>query len=254
MGLRKKTKKILHRLGFRIYEIEKNKKLRPIYLQHKKLWQAQGGKIDREWPILDDYEDNAGVASGQYFHQDLLVARYIYEAKPDRHIDIGSRIDGFVAHVAVFREIEVLDVRPLPPNAHKNIIFRQADLMKDVEEAQTDSVSCLHALEHFGLGRYGDTIDVNGHIKGLQNIVKLLKPQGTLYVSFPIGKSDQVHFNAHRVFHPKSITKYDFIKNSLELKNFDYVDDEGQLHLNADLDEPEGKLRYGCGIYTFTKL
>lgn len=253
MGLRKKTKKLLYALGFRIYEVEKKRRLQPIYLKHKKQWQAQGGKIDRERPILDDYEDNAGVASGQYFHQDLLVARYIYETKPERHIDIGSRIDGFVAHVAVFREIEVLDVRPLLPTAHKNIIFRQADLMNDIKEAQADSVSCLHAIEHFGLGRYGDPIDVDGHTKGLRNIIKLVKPKGTLYVSFPIGAADAVHFNAHRVFHPESILKHDFVAEGLTLKNFDYVDDSGQLHVNTSLDLPEGKVSYGCGIYTFTK-
>jgi len=28
-------------------------------------------------------------------------------------VDIGSRVDGFVAHVASFREIEVFDVRPI---------------------------------------------------------------------------------------------------------------------------------------------
>ena len=38
-----------------------------------------------------------------------------------RHVDIGSRLDGFVAHVASFREIEVLDIRPLKVNKHKNI-------------------------------------------------------------------------------------------------------------------------------------
>jgi hypothetical protein len=30
-----------------------------------------------------------------------------------------------------------------------------------------DSLSCLHALEHFGLGRYGDPIDPRGHEKGI---------------------------------------------------------------------------------------
>ena len=80
--------------------------------------------------ILFDYSDNAGNYKGHYFHQDLLVANFIYEQNPKRHIDIGSRVDGFVAHVASFRKIEVIDVRSLTKSKHKNIQFRQMDFMK----------------------------------------------------------------------------------------------------------------------------
>ena len=65
--------------------------------------------------LLQDYSDNAGQNKGHYFHQDLLVAKMIYDTKPRRHIDIGSRLDGFVAHVASFREIEVFDIVAKPP-------------------------------------------------------------------------------------------------------------------------------------------
>src|SRR6266571_4786417 len=55
--------------------------------------------------IHDRYEQSAAV-SGHYFHQDLLVARRIFRRQPDNHVDVASRIDGFVAHVAAFRGIE----------------------------------------------------------------------------------------------------------------------------------------------------
>jgi hypothetical protein len=45
-----------------------------------------------------------------------------------KHVDIGSRVDGFVAHEASFREIEVFDVRPIS-TAVLGVVFRQADLM-----------------------------------------------------------------------------------------------------------------------------
>ena len=41
-----------------------------------------------------------------------------------------------------------------------------------------DSISSLHAIEHFGLGRYGDPIDYYGHIKAISNITKMLKKMG----------------------------------------------------------------------------
>ena len=80
-------------------------------------------------PIFTDYDDQAGSATGHYFHQDLLVASFIHNKNPLRHIDIGSRIDGFIAHVASFRSIEVMDVRDLKGTGHENISFIKADLM-----------------------------------------------------------------------------------------------------------------------------
>ena len=69
------------------------------FYKDKKQWLEQGGKITREFRILSDYADSAGIVKGHYFHQDLLVARLIHDHNPKRHIDIASRIDGFVAHV-----------------------------------------------------------------------------------------------------------------------------------------------------------
>lgn len=225
----------------------------PMFRKHKKEWLAQGGKITHNYMILDDYRGSAGTAKGHYFHQDLLVANFIFKDNPKRHIDIGSRVDGFVAHVASFRKIEVIDIRPLPQSEHKNIQFNQADLMKPQDIGETESLSCLHAIEHFGLGRYTDPIDVNGHEKGINNLVKLVKQGGRLYISFPIGYEDEVHFNAHRVFHPKSILAIPSIAENMDLIRFDYIDDNGDLHLNTEVDSAVRKTKYGCGIYTFAK-
>lgn len=225
----------------------------PRYLSQKKEWLAKGGKITKGYRILTDYADTAGAARGHYYHQDLLVASFIAKANPERHVDIGSRIDGFVAHVASFREIEVFDIRALDESRHTNIKFVQKDLMDHNDDNITDSISCLHAIEHFGLGRYGDPIDPQGHFKGVKNIVRMLKPGGTLYISFPIGFADAVHFNAHRVFHPESIFEWEGIKGDFELQRFDWVDATGEINMNAKVSDAVDGVKYGCGIYTFKK-
>ncbi len=224
----------------------------PKYLADKAAFKKAGGIIAKTYPIYEDFKEQAGTATGHYFHQDLLVATFINKAKPTRHIDVGSRMDGFVAHVASYREIEVLDVRPLKDTGHPQIKFMQANLMElpNALIGACDSLSCLHALEHFGLGRYGDPIDPRGHLKGFDNFHRMLKTGGTLYVSFPIGKSE-VHFNAHRVFDPSEIL--DWSKERFELVRFDYVDDRGDLHCNASL-APPPQVHYGCGIYTLRKI
>jgi hypothetical protein len=122
--------------------------------------------------------------SGHYFHQDLVVAQKIFEAQSRRHVDVGSRIDGFVAHVATFRPIEIMDIRVVKSKV-PNISFLQGDLMKP-SDIRSDSLSCLHKIEHFGLGKYGGPIDPQGHLKGFENLVDMLEKGGTLEISFPI--------------------------------------------------------------------
>lgn len=240
--------------------VVRRRQLRPYrhilkYVSQYRLFQKLGGSITHNYPILREYDTQAGSASGHYFHQDLLAASFVHKSNPVRHVDVGSSIDGFVAHVASFRKIEVMDVRQLKSTGHDNIIFFQANLM-DKNNALpniADSVSCLHAIEHFGLGRYGDPIDPSGHIKGFNNLLRMLEPNGTLFISFPIGKANAVHFNAHRVFHPKDILTWSNADNKPELIRFDYVDDEGSLHLNVNLEAKDLDVEYGCGIYTFRK-
>ncbi len=228
----------------------------PRYLRERSSFRAKGGKITHTFPIFGDYLDGAGVASGHYFHQDLLVAGFINDAKPSKHIDIGSRVDGFVAHVAAFRPIEIVDIRDLPATNHPNINFLQADFMgEDLGQiGRADSVSCLHAIEHFGLGRYSDPINPNGHLVAFENLIKILEPGGVLYISFPIGNKNEVHFNAHRVFEPRDIFLWPGASKTLKFERFDYVDDRGELHRNFDvLAGSLPSITYGCGIYTFRK-
>ncbi len=228
----------------------------PRFFSEAREYIRLGGRIDRVFPIVFERTATAGSATGHYFHQDLLVANFIHRTRPNKHLDVGSRIDGFVAHVASFMSIDVLDVRQLPCTGHSNIQFVQTDLMKPIDPEwvdKYDSISCLHAIEHFGLGRYGDALDPEGYIKGFQNLLRLLKRGGRLYISIPIASENAVEFNAHRKFHPLDILGWPTNGHHINLTRFDYVDDAGNLHQNASLLNESLKFQYGCGIYTFEK-
>lgn len=226
------------------------------YIAHYYKFLKRGGAIKSIYPILTDYNAPAGIAKGHYFHQDLLVASFVFDNAPIRHIDIGSRVDGFVAHVASYRPIEVIDIRQLEGVGHDNISFLRLDIMNldDNYKEIADSISCLHAIEHFGLGRYGDQIDPMGHITGFKSILTMLKKNGTLYISFPIARSGGVYFNAHRVFNAKEILSWSNSENIVRLQRFDYVDDLGRLHRDVDISLNNINVEYGCGIYTFKKI
>jgi hypothetical protein len=207
-------------------------------------------------PCFDDKYSLKDVVSGHYFHQDLLVARKIFERNPQKHVDVASRIDGFVAHIATFRTIEIIDIRSMDVTI-PGVVFKKADIMSpDIDIMEyCDSLSCLHALEHFGLGRYGDPIDTLGYVHGFENLRRILKKGGILYVSVPIGK-ERIDFNAHRVFNISTIM--DMAKSSFELIGFSYVDDGGDLHENINLENSNIAsncgCNYGCGIFEYRKI
>ena len=206
-------------------------------------------------PCLGDRADQSGMAKGHYFFQDLYVARKIFERNPARHVDVGSRVDGFAAHVASFRTIEIFDIRPLQVNI-PTLIFRQANLMELHEElhACCDSLSCLHAIEHFGLGRYSDPIDLYGHVKGFESLSRIVKSGGMLYLSVPIGP-ERIDFNACRVFNLQTIQG--LAESSFALESFSFVDDAGNFHenvaLSPELIKENCGCDYGCGIFEFRK-
>jgi len=209
----------------------------------------------RKYPIIKDRFSQSGVMNGHYFHQDLYVARRIFTNNPVRHLDIGSRTDGFVAHVAVFRKIEIMDIRDQKSKV-RNITFRKADLMQLPDDMINafDSVSSLHAIEHFGLGRYGDPIDYFGYLKAIENITRILKPGGKFYFSVPIG-SQRIEFNAHRVFSVSYLL--DLFSENFILDSFSYIDDKGDFFEEVTLDQSEidrnWGCKYGCGIFELSK-
>jgi SAM-dependent methyltransferase len=200
-------------------------------------------------PIVGDKLDEAGSASGAYFHQDLWAARKIFARRPTRHLDVGSRIDGFVAHVLTFMPVEVIDIRPLT-NTVTGLKFIQEDgaSLATIPTGSAESVSSLHAVEHFGLGRYGDPIDPTATFAAMESLARVLKPGGYLYFSVPIGR-ERVAFNAHRIFAPTTVIDR---FTGLTLESFAAVDESGQLfdpgnpsdYVDAD---------YSCGLFEFRK-
>ncbi len=253
-----KTLYYLELLGFSPLKLFNSLRGLPFFLRDRLLLGGQlaasGGEFPfgAPYPCLEDRFSASGSAKGHYFHQDFLVARRVFARKPELHVDIGSRVDGLVAHIASFRKLEGFDVRPLPGRL-PNVEFRQADLMGALPPAfrgYCDSLSCLHALEHFGLGRYGDPVDAGGWRKGLENIYSILKPGGTFYFSVPIGPQ-RIEFNAHRVFSAAFLLEY--FGGKYEVRAFSYVDDAGDLHEDFKLDAASAAnscgCRFGCGIF-----
>ena len=200
------------------------------------------------YPVFDEMYSEAGDVS-DYLHQDLWAARKIYEARPKRHVDIGSRIDGFIAHLLVFMPVDYVDIRPLNREI-KNLTVIQADAvgLSLFEDSSLVSISTLSVAEHFGLGRYSDPIDPMGCFTFMSALARVLAPGGRLYFSVPVGR-ERVEFNAHRVFALQTVLAH---FRDLTLVSFSFIQDS-RLHENVSPGDFPSNSMDCCGLFEFTK-
>ena len=261
----------LEAFGFDFKKAIKAFRFVPRYFKSYRVLKLQSTSVDQNCnylscsnillnsPQLSDLSASAGSTKGHYFYQDLYVANLIYNIKPPFHFDIGSRVDGFIAHLLSFEQQVLLgDVRPLDIS-HPCISFQLIDLTNTCSvptKNKYKSISCLHSFEHMGLGRYGDPIDILGHFYALQSLVQLLHDEGILYLSHPFGSQSRIEYNAHRII-SLSEAKSLFDSVGLLIHDFAYVDDESVLHTglsypNIDFFGSYNMLN-GCAIWSLRK-
>ena len=224
-----------------------------------KLAKAQSIKIKGYYPILTDRFENAGLIDNHYFLQDIYVANKILSNNTTEHIDLGSSLN-FLGHLLSSDKIEkvtMLDVRPLSIKINKlDFIQTDATNLKEIKDASIKSISSLHALEHFGLGRYGDPIDPLSCFKAMNSMKRVLAPNGLLYISIPISTTDEVWFNGLRKFSPITIINQ---FKELELLEFSIIHDfkvytYNDKNISAMLEKNEISIDSSdCGIFIFKK-
>jgi SAM-dependent methyltransferase len=206
-----------------------------------RLGEAQYKSYDRYSP--------AGSGIGHYFHQDLWAARHVVKADGGMHVDVASRLDGFVAHVLTRRPVIYVDIRPLWCSV-AGLEYRRGSVLElPFPDDSVASLSCLHVIEHIGLGRYGEKVDPVADLAGAAELSRVLAPGGMLLVGTPVGV-ERLCFDAHRVYDPSTIlTAF----AGLTLQEFSLIDDGGARVIeNADFDHAR-RCSYGCGLFRFTK-
>jgi hypothetical protein len=241
--------------GFYPHTLAKSLKNLPTYFKDVRRYQKMNDLpsfkfgVRDAFPILTDMDAGAGIAGGHYFHQDLWAARKIFGQRPVQHFDIGSRVDGFVAHLLAFMPVTAIDIRPMKSTI-RGLTFLQDDAaeLAHLPDDSVHSLSTLHVAEHFGLGRYTDPIDPQACFRFMASLQRVLAPGGRLYFSVPIGR-ERVEFNAHRVFSPQTILSS---FSGLQLVSFSFVGDDGNLYEDTDpVNLPQSEM--ACGLFEFTK-
>ena len=185
-----------------------------------------------------------------YIYHPAWAARILAKTKPKKHIDISSTLH-FCSIISAFIPVEFYDYRPAKLNLG-NLTSKKADLAcLPFQNNSIDSLSCMHTIEHIGLGRYGDQIDPDGDLKAIKELKRVLAINGNLLFVVPVGKP-KIMFNAHRIYSFEQIINY---FSGLKLEEFTLIPDkqknDGMIY--NPIKELTKKQNYGCGCFWFTK-
>ena len=137
--------------------------------EHRKYCQlAAGGEVPEPrffYPCLDDATSTTPI-DASYYYQDAWAFEKIVQARPAKHVDVGSH-HKFVSLLSKVVDTTMVDLRPLPVPL-ESLKFEEGSILElPFADASQPSVSSLCVVEHIGLGRYGDPLDPEGTVKAV---------------------------------------------------------------------------------------
>ena len=216
------------------------------YYRYRRLGNRPEAGPFRLFPKIHDCTATTAV-DPHYFYQGVWAFRQIIAAKPLAHYDVGSQID-FIRYLSAVLPVVFIDIRPIELSLYNLQCVKGSILESGFASDSVDSLSCLHVIEHIGLGRYGDPLDPWGSEKAAKELARILAPGGRLYLTTPVGEPT-IQFNAHFIRAPRQVIA---MFPSLKLVDFSVVTDDGLLAEDVDPDTVASS-RYACRLFVFTK-
>ena len=200
--------------------------------------------------VLGEASAQTGFDRHYVFHT-AWAARVLSRLRPARHVDVGSSLY-FVTGVSAFVPIEFVDIRPARLGLD-GLDARAGSLAAlPFADRSVESLSCMHVLEHVGLGRYGDPVDYDGDLAAATELARVLAPGGRLLMVVPVGGRARIQFNAHRIYQVSQLQEM-FV--GLELEEFTLIPDsaaDGDLVTDPPRELVE-RQSYGCGCFVFRR-
>lgn len=198
-------------------------------------------------PVLYERRTHSAV-DPHYAYQAYWAAREMNRWPPlGRHVDISSHVPFVIQLSALFPLIQ-LEFRP-PKVEIASFERVSGDILRlPFRDGSLSSITCLHVVEHLGLGRYGDLLDPDGCWKGLAEIQRILALDGNLFLSVPVGRP-AVYFNGNYVFAAHDIMR---ALGLLHLVSFAYVNDAGGFVESGKASDTD-EMSYALGLFHFRK-
>ncbi|MEM9830570.1 MAG: DUF268 domain-containing protein [Bacteroidota bacterium] len=219
--------------------------------EQEKSTQQRFKLIDRDLkPMLNDNTTKTSF-DRHYIYHTAWAARALKKTTPELHVDISSTLY-FCSIVSAFVPVDFYDYRPAELKL-SNLTSKKADLTNlHFADSSVSSISCMHTVEHVGLGRYGDPLDYDGDIKAINELSRVLAKGGNLLFVVPVGREAKIIFNAHRIYTKDLVTE---LFASLELQEFALIPEKASD--GGLVDNPSSELlnhqNYACGCFRFTK-
>lgn len=202
------------------------------------------------WLHLRDATAATGFDRHYVFHT-AWAARVLAEIRPTRHVDVASSLY-FVSSISAFIPTQFIDFRPAQLGLSGLDCDAGTLMQLPFASNSVESLSCMHVVEHVGLGRYGDAFDYDGDIKAVTELTRALAPNGHLLLVVPIGGKSRVQFNAHRIYTHEQVLS---MAKGLDLVEFALIPDDGSKEgLIRQASSAQASMqRYGCGCFHFVK-
>jgi hypothetical protein len=211
-------------------------------------YRRMGGQADIRLvhPMLTDW-DAGHPFDAHYFFQIRWAVERIREAAPERHTDVASDLR-LIAALMTVTAVTFVDIRPVgvPIPGLSQLVGSIVAL--PMADDSVPSLSCIHAAEHIGLGRYGDPIDPSGTHRAALELSRVLAGGGRLYFGLPVGRP-RVEFNAHRVH---AVADVPTLFPDLDLRRVSLLTDDGRYLEDAGLEGWETQ-NYALGLFEFEK-
>jgi SAM-dependent methyltransferase len=183
-----------------------------------------------------------------YVYHTGWAARRLVAMSPRFHVDFGSSIY-FTAIASAFCPFKFYDYRSAPLSI-QGVEAGQADLLDlPFPSDSLESVSCMHVIEHVGLGRYGDPVDYDGDLKAIGELSRVVAPRGSLLFVVPVGRP-RLMFNAHRIYDYDQLARV--FGTRFIVEDFALITDDRRLILGAQKADADAQW-YGCGCFHFKK-
>ena len=201
------------------------------------------------YPCLEDRQGET-TFDRHYLYHTAWAMRCVREIAPRQHLDFSSSLY-FASLLSAFIPVTFYDLRP-PQLVLPNLQVEKANLQNlSLASESQESVSCMHVVEHIGLGRYGDTIDYDGDLKAVAELKRIVAVGGNLLFVVPLGH-DRIQFNAHRIYSYRHVMD---LFSGFELKEFALIPDDphvGHLMVGAS-EDLSNQQHYGCGCFWWKK-
>lgn len=162
--------------------------------------------VDQVVAVLTEDKGKTEIyADWDYYLHTNWAARVLAKEKPKRHVDFGSFVYFSSICSAFIPKFEFYDARPTG-YAIPGLTDGPTDLTAlAFPDGSIESISCLHVIEHIGLGRYGDKLDAKGDVRAAKELMRVLAPGGSLLFVAPMNLVPRVNFNAHRIYAPPHV-------------------------------------------------